>query len=75
MVSAACATAIVHENPFFCLYQQEKSSESKLKFRQAGDYCKRVVEASKLTLLLKQKSPTLSRNLALETFGELLIVF
>ena len=30
--SAACAAAIVHRNNFFRLYQQNKSSESKVKF-------------------------------------------
>ena len=33
--SAACAAAIVHRNHFFRLYQHNKSSESKVKFRQA----------------------------------------
>ena len=33
--SAASAAAIVHRTHFFCLYQQNKSSESKVKFRQA----------------------------------------
>ena len=28
-----CAAAIVHRNHFFCLYQQNKSSESKVMFR------------------------------------------
>ena len=31
--SAACGAAIVHRNHFFHLYQQNKSSESKVKFR------------------------------------------
>ena len=31
--SAACAAAIVHRNHFFHLYQQNKSSESKVKYR------------------------------------------
>ena len=34
--SAACAAAIVHRNHFFRLYQQNKSSESKVKFRQVA---------------------------------------
>ena len=42
--SAACAAAIVHRNHFFCLYQQNKSSESKVNFRQASICCKRVLE-------------------------------
>ena len=73
--SADCAAAIVHRNHFFRLYQQNKSSESKVKFRQASNRCKRVLEAAKLHMLLKQKSPSFTRNLALGTFGELLIVF
>ena len=75
--SAACAAAIVHRNHFFRLYQQNKSSESKVKFRQASNRCKSFLEAAKLAtlLLLKQKSPSLPRNLALGTFGKLLIVF
>ena len=44
--SAACAAAIVHRNHFFCLYQKNKSSESKLKFRQPINRCKRVLEAA-----------------------------
>ena len=73
--SAACAAAIVHRNHVFRLYQQNKSSESKVKFRQASNRCKRVLETANLHMLLKQKSPSLPRNLALGTFGELLIVF
>ena len=74
--SAACTAAIVHRNPFFHLYQQNKSSESKVKFRQASNHCKRVLEAAKLAYATKTKSPSsLPRNLALGTFGELLIVF
>ena len=53
--SAACAAAIVHRNHFFCLYQQNKSSESKVKFRQASNRCKRVLEAAKLAYLTKTK--------------------
>ena len=42
--SAACAAAIIHRNHYFRLYQQNKSSESKLKFRQASNRCKKVLE-------------------------------
>ena len=73
--SATCAAAIVHRNHFFHLYQQNKSSESKVKFRQASNRCKRVLEAAKLACATKKKSPSLPRNLALGTFCELLIVF
>ena len=46
--SATCAAAIVHRNHFFRLYQQNKSSESKVRFRQANNRWKRVLEAAKL---------------------------
>ena len=74
--SAACAAAIVHRNHFFRLYQRDKSSDSKIKFRQTSNHCKRVLEAVKnLHMLIKQKSPLLPRSLALVTSCELLIVF
>ena len=38
--SATCAAAIVHRNHFFRLYQKDKSSESKVEFRQASNRCK-----------------------------------
>ena len=53
--SAACAAAIFHRNHFFCLYQQNKSSESKVKFRQASNCCKRVIEAAKRAYATKTK--------------------
>ena len=49
--SAACAAAMVHRNHFFCLYQREKSSDSKVKFRQASNCCKRIFEAAKLAFV------------------------
>ena len=73
--SAPCAAAIVHRNHFFRLYQQNKSSQSKAKFRQTSNCCKRVLETARLALLLKQNSPSLPRKLVLDTFGELLIMF
>ena len=45
--SAACAAAIAHRNHFFRLYQKDKSSDSKAKFRQASNWCKRVLETAK----------------------------
>ena len=62
--SAACAAAIVHRNHFFCLYQQNKSSESKVKFRQASNHCKRVLEATKLVYANKTKESITSQKLA-----------
>ena len=73
--SAACAAAIVHRNHFFHLYQREKSSDSKVKFRQASNHCKGFLKLPNLHMLIKQKSPFLPRNLALLTSDKLLIVF
>ena len=36
------------KNHFFRLYQKNKSSESKVKFRQASNRCERVLEVAKL---------------------------
>ena len=35
--SAACAAAIIYRNHFFCVYQKDKSSDSKVKFREASN--------------------------------------
>ena len=48
MFSAACPAAIIIKNHFFRFYQREKSSHSKLKFRQASNCRKRVLEGAKL---------------------------
>ena len=53
--SAACAAAIVHRNHFFRLYQKDKSSDSKVKFRQASNFCKRVLEAANFAYANKTK--------------------
>ena len=71
--SAACAGAIVYRNHFFRLYQQNKSSESKVKFRQASNQCKSVLEAAKLACDSKIKESITSQKLG--SWGELLIVF
>ena len=61
--SAAFAAARVHRNYFYCLHQQNKSSESKVMFRQASNCCKRVLEATKLAYATKTKSPSLPETL------------
>ena len=61
--SAACAATIVHKNNFFRLYQKDKSSESKVKFRQASNHCKRVLEAAKRAYATKTKEPITSKKL------------
>ena len=54
------------ETLFFCLYQQIKSSESKLKSRQASNCCKKkVLEAAKFVYANKTKSLSLSRKVTL----------
>ena len=53
--SVACAAAIVHRNHFFRLYLKDKSSDSKVKFRQASNRCKSVLEDAKLAYANKTK--------------------
>ena len=73
--SAACVAAIVHRNHFFHLHQRENSSDSKVKFRQVSNHCKRVLEAVKLAYANKTKESITSQKLCLVTSGKLLIVF
>ena len=60
---AACAATIAHKNNFFRLCQKDKSSESKVKFRQASNHCKRVFEAAKLAYANKTKESITSQKL------------
>ena len=48
---------------FFCLYQQNKSSESKVKFRQASNHCKGVLQASKMEYANETKEKFTSQKL------------
>ena len=66
--SAACAAAIVQRNHFIRLYQQNKSSESNAKFRQASNRCKRVLEAAKLAYATKTKESITSQKLGSRDF-------
>ena len=68
--SAACAAAIVHRNHFFRLYQREKSG-SKVKFRQASNRCKRVLDAAKLAYANKTKESITSQKLGSRDFWRL----
>ena len=61
--SAASAAVIAHRNPLFHLYQQNKPSESKLKFRQASNHCKRVLEGARLAYANKTKEYITSQKL------------
>ena len=64
--SAACAAAIVYRSHFFHLYQQNKFSESKVKFRQASNHCKSVLEAAKF--ICKTKESIISQKLGSRDF-------
>ena len=66
--SAACAAAIVHRNHFFRLYRREKSCDSKVKFRQASNRCKRVLESAKLAYANKTKDSITSQKLGSRDF-------
>ena len=58
----------VHRNNFFHLYQKDKSSDSKAKFRQASNCCKRVLEAAKLAYANKTKESITSQKLGSRDF-------
>ena len=69
--SAACAAVIVHRNHFFRLYQREKSSDSKVKFRQASNCSKMVLKAAKLSYAHKTKEYITSHKLGSRDFWRL----
>ena len=72
---AACAAAIAHRSHFFRLYQQNKSSESKVMLRQASNRCKRVLQTAKLAYTNKTKESITSQKLGSRDFWRLPIVF
>ena len=47
---------------FFCLYQQNKYSQSRGIFRQDSNYCKRFLESAKLTYANKTKESITSQK-------------
>ena len=51
--SAACAAGIVHRNHFFCLYQREKSSDSKVNVSQTVIVAKGFFKLPNLHMLIK----------------------
>ena len=71
--SAARAAVIVHRNHFFWLYQQNRSSESKVRFRQASNHCKRVLEAAKLAYATKTKESITFQILGSQDFWQIAI--
>ena len=50
------------------MYQHNKSSESKVKFRQTSNHCKRVLEAAKLAYATKTKGSITSQKLGSRDF-------
>ena len=61
--SVAFAAVIAHRNPCFHLYQQNKPSQCKFKFRQTSNCCKRVLEAAKLAYANETKEYITSQKL------------
>ena len=61
MVLSCLCCCHISWNHFF--YQKDKSSDSKVKFRQAGNSCKRVPEAAKLAYAIKTKESFTSKKL------------
>ena len=53
------------------MYQQNKSSESKVKFTQASNCCKRVLEAVKLAYATKTKESITSKELNSQDFWQI----
>ena len=52
------------------MHEQNKS-ESKVKFRQASNCCKRVLEAAKLAYATKTKEYIISQKLGSKDFGQI----
>ena len=50
------------------MYQKDKSSDSKVKFRQVCNHCKRVLEAAKLAYANKTKESITSQKLGSRDF-------
>ena len=53
------------------MYQKDKSSDSKVKFRQASNRCKRVLEAAKLAYANKTKESITSQKLGSWDFWQI----
>ena len=66
--SAGCVAAIAHTNHFFRLYQKDKSSASKVNFRQASNLCKRVLKAANLAYANKTKESITFQKLGSRNF-------
>ena len=53
------------------MYQREKSSDSKVKFRQASNHCKRVLEAAKLAYANKTKESITPQKVGSRDFWQI----
>ena len=73
--SAACATAIVYRNHSFVCTKRINHLNPKESSGILVIVVKGFLKLTNLHMLIKQKNPSLLKNLALVTFGELLIVF
>ena len=60
--SAAGAVVIVHRNHFFRFWEHNKSSKSKVKFRQASNRCKSFLRVAKLAYANKTKESITSKK-------------
>ena len=54
---------MAHSNHFFRLYRKGKFCESKVKFRQDSNRCKRVLQAANLAYANKTKESIASQKL------------
>ena len=57
-----------NRNHFFRFYQKNKYSDSKVKFRQTNNCCKRVLEVAKLACANKTKESITSQKLGSRDF-------
>ena len=57
----SCLDTIIQRNHTFSLYQQNRSSPSKVKLRQASNRCKRDLKATRLAYANKTKESITSR--------------
>ena len=73
--SAACAAAIICRKHFFVCIKTINLLILKKSSDRLVIIAKGFLKLPNLRMLIKQKSPSLPRNLALRTFGKLLIVF
>ena len=62
---------MVHKNYLFRLHLKDNSSESKVKFRQANNCCKRVLEAAKLAFANKTKESITSQKRGCQDFRQI----